>query len=230
MPNRPASHIIGERAVLALRNSLPREWVIRNVSEDYGIDCEIEIVDEQLSVTGAIIKVQVKGTLKSIKSIYVRLATVKYWLAIPVPVILIQFVESEGKILWLNVREYLLHTEQLESIFKTRRKNITFKFDGNNLLKNTANELKYLALSHQFGINQWRRNQESQMMIDWAGFNILIKVFDGNPNKWLKWLREKGSDDQIASDYSFVLWLKNESEKDETFLPRVNQMILENTK
>ena len=162
LPKRPASHIIGERAVSALKDFLPSEWIIRNVSEDYGIDCEIEIVDEQLSVTGAIIKVQVKGTLKSLKSIQIRLATVKYWLAIPIPVILVQFVESEKKVLWLDVREYLLNTEQLKTIDITKRKSITFKFDNYELLKDTADELKELALSHQFGVEQWRSNLESQ--------------------------------------------------------------------
>jgi len=40
MPKRPATHITGEQAVLAFRQSLPKEWILREVSTDYGIDCE----------------------------------------------------------------------------------------------------------------------------------------------------------------------------------------------
>ena len=62
-------------------------------------------------------------------------------------------------------------------------------------------------------------------MTDWVGFHVLVKVLDGNPDKWLEWLRKKGSDEQIASDFTFVFWLKEESSKDHTFLQRINRMI-----
>ena len=74
-----------------------------------------------------------------------RLATVRYWLAIPVPVILVCVTESPKKILWLNVREYLLCTDQLNSIGKSNKKNIRFEFKNTDLLTNPIFELGELA-------------------------------------------------------------------------------------
>ena len=67
LPKRPMSHIIGDQAVLTLRNSLPKEWICRELNSDYGIDCEIEVVKSNGTATGALCKVQVKGTNSDVK-------------------------------------------------------------------------------------------------------------------------------------------------------------------
>jgi Domain of unknown function (DUF4365) len=228
LPKRPASHVTGERAIFALKEALPAHWIVREVSEDYGIDCEIEIVNEHSSVTGAIIKAQVKGTssadVSSQESVSVRLATVRYWLAIPVPVILVRVIGSPKKVLWLDVRDYLRATRKLKSIYTTEQKTITFNFANSQLLSNSATELNNLALSHQFAIEQWRRHLDIKPIADWVGLVLLFGSYDGDPNKWLKWMREHGSDEQIANDYAFVLWLKEESDKDPSFIPRLRSL------
>lgn len=44
---RPESHIIGDVGMNILRKKLPKEWVIRELNKDYGIDLDIEIFDEK---------------------------------------------------------------------------------------------------------------------------------------------------------------------------------------
>jgi len=58
---RPKQHIIDTQAQSILRQSLPAEWVVRQITPDYGIDYEIEIVENGL-LTGVTFYVQLKGT------------------------------------------------------------------------------------------------------------------------------------------------------------------------
>jgi hypothetical protein len=229
LPRRPPSHVTGARAVFAMKECLPVHWIVREASEDYGIDCEIEIVDDQASVTGAIIKAQVKGTssatIRSQESVSIRVATVRYWLAIPVPVILVRVLESSKKVLWLDVRDYLRATRKLKTIYATAQKTITFNFSHAKLLTNPAVELTDLALSHQFAVEQWRRHLDKKPMTDWVGLVLLFGRFEGDPDKWLKWMREHGSDAQIADDYAFVLWLKEEPGKDPLFIAHLRSLL-----
>ncbi|MGA7501851.1 MAG: DUF4365 domain-containing protein, partial [Isosphaeraceae bacterium] len=109
LPKRSNEHITGERAVLEFRRSLPREWIVREVSGDYGIDCEIEVVDDEGAVTGARILAQLKGTasaeVKAQGIVQVKTSTVRYWASLPIPVILVRVTDNPLKVIWLDVRE-----------------------------------------------------------------------------------------------------------------------------
>ena len=43
---RSKNHIIGESGVDILRSLLPKEWVMREYTADYGIDLDIELFEE----------------------------------------------------------------------------------------------------------------------------------------------------------------------------------------
>lgn len=58
---RPKQHIIDTQAQSLFRQSIPPEWVVRQITPDYGIDYEVEIV-ENGSLTGFTFCVQLKGT------------------------------------------------------------------------------------------------------------------------------------------------------------------------
>jgi len=58
---RPKQHVIDTQAQSLFRQSLPAEWVVRPIAPDYGIDYEVEIVEES-SLTGFTFYVQLKGT------------------------------------------------------------------------------------------------------------------------------------------------------------------------
>jgi hypothetical protein len=102
LPKRPISHVIGDQAVLVLRNSLPKEWIYREVNNDYGIDGEIEVVKADGTVTGALCKVQVKGTNSHVKllkyGISVSTDTVRYWLALPLPTIIFRIIDNHKEV------------------------------------------------------------------------------------------------------------------------------------
>ena len=59
---RPSAHVIKTKSENLLRTLIPSEWIVRRVSndEDYGVDFEIELVD-QTKVTGKRIWIQLKG-------------------------------------------------------------------------------------------------------------------------------------------------------------------------
>jgi hypothetical protein len=62
-PKRPSKHIKETESWKILQNSVPSEWIVRGVSErDYGVDCYIEMVGNDGSVTGDLLSVQLKGT------------------------------------------------------------------------------------------------------------------------------------------------------------------------
>lgn len=58
---RPIQHVIEEKAYLQFESSLPESWLHRRQDQDYGIDREVEIFENEKS-TGIIFKVQIKGT------------------------------------------------------------------------------------------------------------------------------------------------------------------------
>ena len=153
MPQRPLTHITGDQAVLALRNALPRAWIFREPTSDYGIDGEIEIVTTTGSVTGALIKVQVKGTASSVSAsklgISVAVDSVRYWLALPVPVIIVRVTENPDSVLWLDVRQYLVEKGRLEAIYSTKQQSILFNFSNANTLPANEEKLEEIALTHQ---------------------------------------------------------------------------------
>jgi Domain of unknown function (DUF4365) len=63
---RPDQHIIDERAQRLLGRLLPAEWIVRPLPKDYGVDFEIEIVDQHV-VSGNRVWVQLKGRASVLK-------------------------------------------------------------------------------------------------------------------------------------------------------------------
>lgn len=57
---RPIEHVMEDQAGQLIRQLLPDAWIVRNVPKDYGIDLEVEIVDQDF-VTGNRIWVQSKA-------------------------------------------------------------------------------------------------------------------------------------------------------------------------
>lgn len=65
---RSESHLIDQEAILMLRRKLPREWVVRELSPDYGIDLDVELFEkeeEKIVTLGERLYIQVKGTTKA---------------------------------------------------------------------------------------------------------------------------------------------------------------------
>lgn len=101
LPKRPPAHIKESESWKILQNSVPSEWIVREVSErDYGIDCYIELVSNENTVTGDLLSVQLKSTenlewkydkkkkRREAKFAGIRIETINYWMNLPVPVFL----------------------------------------------------------------------------------------------------------------------------------------------
>jgi hypothetical protein len=228
-PQRPREHVVGDRAVLALRDALPEQWIFRELTSDYGIDGEIEAVDESGAVTGALVKVQVKGTASAVEvvrnSVSVDIDTVRYWLSLPVPVIVVRATQYAARVLWLDVREYLLERGHLDSIFITKRRTIQFDFKKAYELPADAGKLEELALEHQADVSGMHLEALDRIVGDFMGYVILIRLFDGDADAWIKWLREKGSDQQLIHGFPFVVWVKEQIKRDPDLLCRVRKMV-----
>ncbi|MCI0422266.1 MAG: DUF4365 domain-containing protein, partial [Acidobacteria bacterium] len=110
MPHRTCQHITGDRAIVEFEKALPQSWVFRPMPKDYGLDGEVEIVNDAGGVTGAKLTVQVKGTnsskLATKAGVQIRIRDVRYWLASPTPVILVRVAQNPTRVYYWNVRQY----------------------------------------------------------------------------------------------------------------------------
>lgn len=65
---RPSAHVIGDIAIDKIKSFLPKEWVLRSLSPDYGIDLLVEIFDtidekeKTCETLGEFLFIQVKGS------------------------------------------------------------------------------------------------------------------------------------------------------------------------
>ena len=84
---------------LALRNLLPKGWIVRDQEPDVGIDMEIEIVEEEI-VTNKVIWVQVKATeskkstISEIPSYRIETKHLKYYESCRIPVIIVYGIKK----------------------------------------------------------------------------------------------------------------------------------------
>lgn len=87
LPTRPTQHIIEKQSLNILSKVLPQQWIMRHQSvDDYGIDIEIEFVDNKGNVSGDFFKAQVKGATQismntegRISFSGIKYSTLNYW-------------------------------------------------------------------------------------------------------------------------------------------------------
>jgi hypothetical protein len=109
LPQRPNSHVVGDKAVEIFIAACDPAWAIAPVSKDYGLDLRVEVARGGY-VTGEEFAVQVKGrTSVRVKGdllplVKVRQTTINYWLAKLSPIMIAVVDTSTGKIFydWLE--------------------------------------------------------------------------------------------------------------------------------
>jgi len=112
LPIRAPQHVADTVAVLLFKKSLPKDWVVRELSErDYGIDALVEITSGG-RMTGNVIAAQLKGdsrlTLgKRESKLFRRLkrSTYKYLLGLPTPSYLFVCAEAEQQVYWASLNQ-----------------------------------------------------------------------------------------------------------------------------
>ena len=97
MPQRPSQHVTEEKSRRAFRKVVPPEWVVRDVTPDYGLDLEVEIFVGG-AATGLLFKVQVKGSNQD--DLVMRLSQEKpdYYNSIELPVLVVLYDEPHERL------------------------------------------------------------------------------------------------------------------------------------
>lgn len=150
-PKRPSTHIKETESWKILQNSVPSEWIVREVSErDYGVDCYIEMVGNDGSVTGDLLSVQLKGTelldwkhndrqnRHEARFSGIKIETINYWMNLAVPVFLCVAETSTNKLFFAPIKHQVrnqykkyINQQSLSFLLSTEH-----SFDGDQGLLN----------------------------------------------------------------------------------------------
>lgn len=104
MGGRTREHVLETESERELRNVLPADWVIRDLTKgDYGIDGEVEVFEDG-NPTGLTFRVQLKGTDSTKPTRSIPLSKFQYWGSFDVPVLLLlwQARSSELRGFWAH--------------------------------------------------------------------------------------------------------------------------------
>lgn len=105
---RVRSHVLEDESRAQFRLTVPSQWVVRDKPSDYGIDCEVEIFDDNGSPTGLVFWVQIKATDSEVKktkqSFRFKADKLHQFKNYSIPVLLARYSSKEKTfyVLWSN--------------------------------------------------------------------------------------------------------------------------------
>ena len=150
---RPKQHQIEEEGYEQFKACLPRHWVVRSQTHDYGIDREVEIFNQDANgdaiSTGCIFKVQVKGTEDA--DVSKKGDVVRFKLEVPrtsylcneinVPTFFVLADVKSQKTWWyaIQIDKYL--EKRLNDAIAKKQKKITLYIPSSNVLPSTLESL-----------------------------------------------------------------------------------------
>jgi len=67
----------------------------------------------------------------------------------------------------------------------------------------------------------------SHVVANFARAHILIALFDGDPDKWIDFLKKDGTSDELANDLPFALGVKQRLADDPQHVERLRSMVRE---
>lgn len=108
MPKRPKQHQLEDLSRAKFQLCLPEEWVLRDKGKDYGIDCEVELFDENENSTGLLFYAQLKATASKKESeifnVDLKIDTLEYFKQLEIPVLLVRYSQHLDKtfVKWIN--------------------------------------------------------------------------------------------------------------------------------
>lgn len=187
LPKRADNHIRETSGYKVLESLIPSEWIIRNITErDYGVDCYIELVDDENRLHGEIAFVQTKATDfinwrkndNGFKFYKVERTTTNYLNSFTIPTYLFLVDLSKKNMYYLPIKEYIKehykeYISNAESFiydFYKDRNLFTvdaFKksFQRNNQYDQFRNELQYfISNMHQYIVFMWEHNNRDGFM------------------------------------------------------------------
>ena len=148
LPKRVPQHISETASFKIFSSKVPNNWIIRDVTErDYGIDCYLEIVNQNNELTGDLALIQ----LKSRQSILwtkenkftlskIDIATTNYWYSFPVPVFIFLVDINRNELYYLPIGNYI-KTHYLDF---NKQKIFNYKVEKRNLFGMFTFRLYYI--------------------------------------------------------------------------------------
>jgi tetratricopeptide (TPR) repeat protein len=95
MPQRPRAHELESESRIALEKALPSGWLFRRLEQDYGVDGEVELFDDEKQATGQKFLVQLKATdepkLARALKIWLPASQCAYFHSLQLPVLLVRY-------------------------------------------------------------------------------------------------------------------------------------------
>lgn len=146
---RPPQHVSETESIKIFSQAIPSEWVIRDISPDYGLDKSVEVV-EGGKVSGKEVFVQLKGTNTiSITNGYVsfimEVKNLTYYLERDTPVVLTVVDITSKKCYWLFVQEYIYETLEVDNPKWKQQETVTLKIPSTNELALTLSRFRGVA-------------------------------------------------------------------------------------
>ncbi len=198
LPTRDAKHVTEASSYKIFSRNIPNHWIIREVSErDYGIDCYIELVNNQNQVTGELISVQLKGKqkIKWTKNDYftfsgINISTTNYWMKFPTPVFICLVDLETEEVFYSSVKE------SVRKNFYSYIKQDTFSYKIYKKDKLEVSTLENFIFSY-FSDKHWKN------------LDININTFLSNYARYTDFIKENtGRDCFMGVDIDRVLYLK----------------------
>lgn len=208
MPKRSISQRTGDQAEHLAQGAFldAPNWICRTQSHDFGIDLEAELVDiidgvEELS--GALVKIQVKGTFKPIfrnRGYYVRLKTdyLTYANQFRVPVLLLLVNVRTKEIHYLWLQEYLIGREEIlygakSVLVKVPEENVlnhSFRHRLPEIALGVADGAQLMAVQKLFEVFSSKYDQKAlelaSGLLEHLGEGTHVSIFNGTIDKLIK--------------------------------------------
>jgi len=142
---RTKEHVMEERSERVFKSTIPPEWIVRKIPSDYGIDYEIEIVENEI-VTGKRFWIQLKSSenivvkkdkySKKYISYQIDTKLLKYALSCDFPLLLVLVDLKNETIYWLPLQDEIIFNLQLKNQnWKNQKSNTIYIPQNNNLQK-----------------------------------------------------------------------------------------------
>ncbi|WKL50439.1 DUF4365 domain-containing protein [Flavobacterium pectinovorum] len=115
LPKRSKQHISESNSYKLFQSKIPNNWIIRETTErDYGIDCYLELVNENNDLTGELVLIQLKSrqsiewtTSDTYKISDIKISTTNYWNKFAVPVFIFLADIQAQEIYFLSVKFWI---------------------------------------------------------------------------------------------------------------------------
>ncbi len=129
MPKRTRSHELESNSIRAFERQIPSKWVCRRKGDDYGVDLEVEVFDQNGDATGLQFFVQLKATdnPKKRQSVSMEVDRIEYLDSFDHPAMVVRYCEPTGTLYFAWVSNIIATNERPSG------KKLTLKFQSDDL-------------------------------------------------------------------------------------------------